>query len=184
VTVESLAKVFGVRSGWDGAPGCCACSSISIQRLVPSGLAPRYEGPTSRYTAAYLRSSGIATRAVKSRISFSENCPVLAATTRLRSRSVDDTDIASGALTKNDYHVLYVTGPNVSAAAQSPAGTPAPIVARLNYLLGYANFNGMQIRACRRSTEPAWVAQSIQLPELLSVHPKFTCHLHVRSCDR
>jgi hypothetical protein len=41
-----------------------------------------------------------------------------------------------------------------------PAGTPAAIVARLNYLLSYANFNGMQIRACRRSTEPAWVAQS------------------------
>src|SRR5580693_8396549 len=63
VTVESLAKVCGVRSGWDGAPGCCACSSISIQRLVPSGLTPRYEGPTSRYTAACLRSSGISTRA-------------------------------------------------------------------------------------------------------------------------
>jgi tripartite-type tricarboxylate transporter receptor subunit TctC len=41
-----------------------------------------------------------------------------------------------------------------------PAGTPAAIVARLNYLLSYANFNGMQIRTCRRSTEPAWVAQS------------------------
>jgi tripartite-type tricarboxylate transporter receptor subunit TctC len=41
-----------------------------------------------------------------------------------------------------------------------PAGTPAAIVTRLNYLLSYANFNGMQIRACRRSTEPAWVAQS------------------------
>ena len=40
-----------------------------------------------------------------------------------------------------------------------PAGTPAAIVARLNYLLSYANFNGMQIRACRRSTEPAWVAR-------------------------
>jgi hypothetical protein len=37
---------------------------------------------------------------------------------------------------------------------------PAAIVARLNYLLSFANFNGMQIRACRRSTEPAWVAQS------------------------
>jgi hypothetical protein len=37
---------------------------------------------------------------------------------------------------------------------------PAAIVARLNYPLSYANFNGMQIRACRRSTEPAWVAQS------------------------
>jgi tripartite-type tricarboxylate transporter receptor subunit TctC len=36
----------------------------------------------------------------------------------------------------------------------------AAIVARLNYLLSYANFNGMQIRACRRSTEPSWVAQS------------------------
>src|SRR5271167_5144020 len=41
-----------------------------------------------------------------------------------------------------------------------PAGTPAAIVARLNYLLSYANFNGMQIRACRRSTEPTWVARS------------------------
>jgi tripartite-type tricarboxylate transporter receptor subunit TctC len=41
-----------------------------------------------------------------------------------------------------------------------PAGTPAAIVARLNYLLSYANFNGMQIRACRRSTEPPCVAQS------------------------
>jgi Tripartite tricarboxylate transporter family receptor len=29
-----------------------------------------------------------------------------------------------------------------------PAGTPAAIVARLNYPLSYANFNGMQIRAC------------------------------------
>ena len=37
-----------------------------------------------------------------------------------------------------------------------PAGTPAAIVARLNYPLSYANFNGMQIR----STEPAWMAQS------------------------
>jgi hypothetical protein len=34
----------------------------------------------------------------------------------------------------------------------------AAIIARLNYLLSYANFNGMQIRACKRSTEPAWVA--------------------------
>jgi hypothetical protein len=33
---------------------------------------------------------------------------------------------------------------------------PAAIVARLNYLLSYANFNGMQIRACRQSTEPGW----------------------------
>jgi hypothetical protein len=31
-----------------------------------------------------------------------------------------------------------------------PAGTPAAIVVRLNYPLSYANFNGMQIRACRR----------------------------------
>ena len=31
-----------------------------------------------------------------------------------------------------------------------PAGTPAAIVARLNYPLSYANFNGMQIRTCRR----------------------------------
>ena len=37
-----------------------------------------------------------------------------------------------------------------------PAGTPAAIVARLNYPLSYANFNGMQVR----STEPAWMAQS------------------------
>jgi hypothetical protein len=27
-----------------------------------------------------------------------------------------------------------------------PAGTPAAIVARLNYPLSYANFNGMQFR--------------------------------------
>ena len=32
---------------------------------------------------------------------------------------VDDTDVAAGALTKNDYYVLYVIGPNVSALAQS-----------------------------------------------------------------
>jgi hypothetical protein len=50
-----------------------------------------------------------------------------------------------------------------------PAGTPAAIVARLNYLLSYANFNGMQIRACRRSTEPAWVAQSGAPPAASSV---------------
>jgi hypothetical protein len=31
---------------------------------------------------------------------------------------VDDTDIANGALTNHDYYVLYVIGPNVSAAAQ------------------------------------------------------------------
>jgi Tripartite tricarboxylate transporter family receptor len=31
-----------------------------------------------------------------------------------------------------------------------PADTPAAIVARLNYPLSYANFNGMQIRVCRR----------------------------------
>jgi hypothetical protein len=36
----------------------------------------------------------------------------------------------------------------------------AAIIARLNYLRSYANFNGMQIRAFRGSTEPAWVAQS------------------------
>jgi hypothetical protein len=41
-----------------------------------------------------------------------------------------------------------------------PADTPAAIVARLSYPLSYANFKGMLIRACRRSTEPAWVAQS------------------------
>src|SRR5258708_3199659 len=74
VTAASLAKVFGVRSAWEGAPGCWACSSMSIQRLVPSGLAPRYEGPTSRYTAACLRSSGISTRAATSLISLSANC--------------------------------------------------------------------------------------------------------------
>jgi tripartite-type tricarboxylate transporter receptor subunit TctC len=50
-----------------------------------------------------------------------------------------------------------------------PAGTPAAIIARLNYLLSYANFNGMQIRACRRSTEPAWVAQSGAPPAASSV---------------
>jgi hypothetical protein len=32
---------------------------------------------------------------------------------------VDEADVASGALTDNDYHVLYVVGPNVSAAAQT-----------------------------------------------------------------
>ena len=48
-------------------------------------------------------------------------------------------------------------------------GTPAAIVARLNYPLSYANFNGMQIRACRRSTEPAWVAQSGAPPAASSV---------------
>jgi tripartite-type tricarboxylate transporter receptor subunit TctC len=50
-----------------------------------------------------------------------------------------------------------------------PAGTPAAIVTRLNCLLSYANFNGMQIRACRRSTEPAWVAQSGAPPAPSSV---------------
>jgi hypothetical protein len=32
---------------------------------------------------------------------------------------VDDTDVADGALTERDYHVLYVVGPNISAAAQA-----------------------------------------------------------------
>jgi tripartite-type tricarboxylate transporter receptor subunit TctC len=48
----------------------------------------------------------------------------------------------------------------------------AAIVARLNYLLSYANFNGMQIRACRRSTEPAWVAPPAARIAASSSRPK------------
>ena len=32
---------------------------------------------------------------------------------------VDDIDVGNGVLTSNNYYALYVTGPNVSAAAQS-----------------------------------------------------------------
>ena len=43
--LSSFANVFGDRSGWPVAPGCCARSWIAIQRAVPSGLVARYRGP-------------------------------------------------------------------------------------------------------------------------------------------
>jgi hypothetical protein len=61
---------------------------------------------------------------------------------------------------------------------------PAAIVARLNYLLSYATFNGMQIRTCRRSTEPAWVAQSGAPPAASAPGREYVMILHILGLSR